>query len=120
MKECSFYFDDRVPVNRSACSTHGDRHPIGCAKELQAENTKLLAGVERLNENRVAISDRLEKALEERDAALLQLGEAKLALEIALPGMVHTFSGHEYVDGKPVEFVDGCGKCRAMKVLSHP
>lgn len=56
--------------------------------------------------------------VKQRDDALLQLGQAKLALEIALPKMVHTFSGHVYADGKPVEFVDGCGKCRAMKVLA--
>lgn len=55
----------------------------------------------------------------EMDEIKLQLGEAKFALEIALPGMVHTFSGHVYEDGKPVQFVDGCAKCRAMKVLGE-
>lgn len=48
----------------------------------------------------------------------LQLSEARLALEIAHQGMVHTFSGHTYKDGKPVEFVDGCCKCRVEKCLA--
>lgn len=48
----------------------------------------------------------------------LQLNEAHTALEIASPSMTHTFSGHVYEDGKPVEWVDGCGKCRVMKILS--
>jgi len=49
-----------------------------------------------------------------------KLTELRTALEIALPEMVHTFSGHVYEDGKLVEFVDGCGKCRALKALSNP
>lgn len=48
----------------------------------------------------------------------LQLNEAHTALEIASPSMTHTFSGHVYEDGKPIEWVDDCGKCRVMKILS--
>lgn len=54
----------------------------------------------------------------EKDKLDVQLGEARTALEIASPSMVHTFSGHVYEDGNPVEWVDGCGKCRVMKILS--
>jgi len=52
------------------------------------------------------------------DKLKLQVGEMRIALEIASPSMAHTFSGHVYEDGKPVEWVDGCGKCRVMKILS--
>jgi hypothetical protein len=58
------------------------------------------------------------EALLERCRILeLQLSEARVALEIASPSMVHTFSGHVYEDGKPVEWVEGCAKCRIMKIL---
>lgn len=54
----------------------------------------------------------------EKDALLLRLNEARLALEIAKPSTIHVLSGHVYgPDDKLVEFVDGCARCRIEKLL---
>jgi hypothetical protein len=84
-------------------------------KRLRADLLLFSAPEQRIKDFQVLLGNALDR--EEQMTSMLR--EAKLALEIALPGMVHTYSGHDYEDGKLVEFVDGCGKCRAMKVLSN-
>jgi hypothetical protein len=46
----------------------------------------------------------------------LQNSEMRIALEIALPSMAHTYSGHE----DPSVWVEGCGKCRVARLLTNP
>lgn len=69
----------------------------------------------KLLQDQAAAKNDLRQELREQD---LQVRELRRALEIALPGMVHTFSGHTYGDGNPTEYVEGCSKCRAMKALT--
>lgn len=47
-----------------------------------------------------------------------KIAEMREALEIAKPSTIHVVAGHVYgPDGKLVEFVDGCARCRIEKLL---
>lgn len=107
------------PPSKEPC-----RHELGTreydskfVQGLQAENAKLRAEVEGLNENRIAISDRLEKALEERAAALLQVRELRNRAHAAIDyvGMANyaerQTEAHKTIDDCTEKRVEPASKC---------
>ena len=102
MEKCSFYSDGRTPVNRTACSTHGDRHPIACAEELSRMLESSQRDVERLlqrnaqllNENEALARDK-EAIRKQREVVDLQVGEARRLIDF----MRHYLDGNFLCDG---------------------
>lgn len=63
-----------------------------------------------------SVSQDYLQVCKQRDDANRLNSEMRTALEIALPSMAHTYSGHE----DPSVWVDGCGKCRVASLLTNP
>lgn len=74
------------------------------------------------DELRAKLKEKQEKysdLLQSHHSLCGKIAEMRDALEIAKPSMIHVVSGHVYgPDGKLVEFVDGCGRCRIENLLN--
>lgn len=74
------------------------------------------------DELRTQLKEKQEKysdLLQSHHSLCGKIAELRDALEIAKPSTIHVVSGHVYgPDGKLVEFVDGCARCRIENLLN--
>lgn len=85
MKECSFYSDQNCAASRSACSTHGDQHPVKCALAWQEECKQLLLQVSEqqkkysdLLQSHASLCGKIEEFMEECAKARIYWRDPKM------------------------------------------
>ena len=104
-----------IPGDRRHC--HGCKEEIFWAVEhVCPVLTKLQADLAAANHQNQEQQKKYSDLLQSHYSLCCKIEEQREALEIALPSMAHTFSGHD----DPSVWVDGCGKCRVARLLTNP